>query len=350
MTITIKQLAIHFIHKQAASEQLQVTKGPEHINITERLTQFVSNLHQIYNAKGTKGYGLFADSSEPMAEPAVLPFNAIMEQYFEEQLSFYDFSVQSLNLLVKQLTHYDLAETGYLFLVHYELLGGEYLFVAVIPVSDHFSVDQALNISADKHLDTAKLQLAARIDLFDYRKHADSKRYLSFIKGRAGRKVSDFFLDFLNAVEGVDPKAQSQALVQAVEDYVAVVSLDPEEKQATRKELVSYCKEQHQLGATVKLTEVAEILPKDENVADFYQFCHQNDYPVEDEFPHEQSVINKAAKYSGYGNGISISFERRHFGQDVVYNKEQDSLTIYKIPPNLKEQLMALIAQQSNKS
>ena len=50
-------------------------------------------------------------------------------------------------------------------------------------------------------------------------------------------------------------------------------------------------------------------------------------------------------KYSGYGNGISLSFERSHFGQDVVYNQANDSLTIYKVPPNLKSQLLALIEE-----
>ena len=40
---------------------------------------------------------------------------------------------------------------------------------------------------------------------------------------------------------------------------------------------------------------------------------------------------------------MSLSFERSHFGEDVVYNPHNDSLVIYKVPPNLKEQLMALL-------
>ena len=37
-----------------------------------------------------------------------------------------------------------------------------------------------------------------------------------------------------------------------------------------------------------------------------------------------------------------MSFERSHFGEDVVYNPGNESITIYKVPPNLKEQLLAL--------
>ena len=84
-------------------------------------------------------------------------------------------------------------------------------------------------------------------------------KYISFIKGRAGRKVSDFFLDFLNCEEGVNPKLQSETLVQAVEDFVSVNQLNPEEKQTTRKELLSYCKEQHQTGREVDLKELSQV-------------------------------------------------------------------------------------------
>jgi nucleoid-associated protein len=55
-------------------------------------------------------------------------------------------------------------------------------------------------------------------------------------------------------------------------------------------------------------------------------------------------------KYAGYGNGISLSFERSHFGQDVVYNPANESITIFKVPPNLKDQLLALIENNANQS
>ena len=46
--------------------------------------------------------------------------------------------------------------------------------------------------------------------------------------------MSDFFLDFLGCQEGLNAKEQTQTLVQAVEDYVAVNQLDAGEKQKTR--------------------------------------------------------------------------------------------------------------------
>ena len=364
MSLIISNIALHFISKKEESGEVSLRLGPENIAVSAKVTAFVDGLHAIYNAKGSKAYGCFStmpaqgnsdnntDSTNNNSETSTARFVDLMESYLGERQSFYVFSTQAANTLKNEIEKYDLEESGYLVVCHYEYMGGRYLFVAVIPVSQHYSVDGELNISADKHLDTNKIQLAARIDLFDYQQNASGNRYISFIKGRAGRKVSDFFLDFLGCEEGLNAKEQTQTLVQAVEDYVAVNQLDAGEKQQTRKELLSYCKEQKASSQDVSMQEVGKVIghtttDASGNEQNFYQFCQQQSYPIEESFPHDQTVVNKITKYSGYGNGISLSFERSHFGQDVVYNPHNDSLTIFKVPPNLKEQLQALLASNS---
>lgn len=366
MSLIISNIALHFISKKEESGEVLLRLGPENIEVGTKITAFVDGLHTIYNAKGSKAYGSFSSmpapgGNETSSTEATLDtsindkasvtarFVDLMEGYLGERQSFYAFSTQAANTLKNEIEKYNLEETGYLVVCHYEYMGGRYLLVAVIPVSEHYSVDGELNISADQHLDTNKLQLAARIDLFDYQQNASGNRYISFIKGRAGRKVSDFFLDFLGCEEGLNAKEQTQTLVQAVEDYVAVNQLDPDEKQQTRKELLSYCKEQKASSQDVSMQEVGKVIghTTTDNTGkeqDFYQFCQQQSYPIEESFPHDQTVVNKITKYSGYGNGISLSFERSHFGQDVVYNPHNDSITLFKVPPNLKEQLQALLA------
>lgn len=370
MSLIISNIALHFISKKEESGEVLLRLGPENIEVGAKITAFVDGLHAIYNAKGSKAYGSFStmpaqainsdninitdniesvEGADSSSDTTAARFVDLMEGYLGERQSFYAFSTQAANTLKNEIEKYDLEESGYLVVCHYEYMGGRYLLVAVIPVSQHYSVDGELNISADKHLDTNKIQLAARIDLFDYQQNASGNRYISFIKGRAGRKVSDFFLDFLGCEEGLNAKEQTQTLVQAVEDYVAVNQLDSSEKQQTRKELLNYCKEQKASSQDVSMQEVGKVIGHTTTDAsgkeqDFYQFCQQQSYPIEESFPHDQTVVNKITKYSGYGNGISLSFERSHFGQDVVYNPHNDSLTIYKVPPNLKEQLQALLA------
>jgi len=340
MSLIISNIALHFLTKKEETGEVVLRLGPESIEITNKIENFVDALHKIYNGKASKAYGHF--SSMP-AEGDSARFVDVMESYLSDTQTFYAFSSQAANLLKNELEKYDLAETGYLVVCHYEHMGGRYLLATIIPVSEHYSVDGELNISADKHLDTARMQLAARIDLFDYKENEQGNKYVSFIKGRAGRVVSDFFLDFLGCEEGLNSKEQTQTLVQAVEDYVAVYQLDANEKQTTRKELLNYCKEQKSSAQEVSIQEIGEVIKQEGAEQDFYQFCQEQSYPLEESFPHDQTVVNKVTKYSGYGNGISLSFERSHFGEDVVYNAANESITIYKVPPNLKDQLLALL-------
>jgi len=339
MSLIISNIALHFLSKQEGTNEVTLRLGPEAIEVGTKIKNFVDSLHTIYNSKASKAYGQF--SAIPSQGDSAR-FVDIMESYLGESQSFYDFSCQAANLLKNEVSKYDLGEMGYLVVCHYEYLGSRHLLVAIIPISEHYSVDGELNISADQHLDTNRLQLAARIDLFDYQQNPDSNRYVSFIKGRAGRQVSDFFLDFLGCEEGLNSKAQTQTLVQAIEDFVNVTQLDGNEKQDTRKELLSYCKEQKAASQDVSLQELGKVISKEDKGQDFYQFCQDQAYPIEESFPHDQTVVNKITKYSGYGGGISLSFERSHFGEDVVYNPGNESITIYKVPPNLKEQLLAL--------
>lgn len=364
MSLIISNIALHFLTKKEGSGEVLLRLGPENLvpeqgETNVKIVAFVDGLHAIYNSKASKAYGSFTtmpkneQSSSEDSNLQAANFVDLMESYFNEKQNFYRFSVQAANRLKNEIEKYDIEETGYLIVCHYEYMGGRYLLVGVIPVSEHYSVDGELNISAAQHLDINKLQLAARIDLFDYQKNASGNRYISFIKGRAGRKVSDFFLDFLGCEEGLNAKEQTQTLVQAVEDYVSVNQLDATEKQQTRKELLNYCKEQKLSSQDVSIQEVGKVIGHTTTDSsgqdqDFYQFCQDQSYPIEESFPHDQTVVNKITKYSGYGNGISLSFERSHFGQDVVYNPHNDSITIYKVPPNLKEQLQTLLAKATN--
>jgi len=368
MSLIISNIALHFLSKQEGTGSVSLRLGPENLvpengETSTKITAFVDGLHAVYNSKASKAYGSFttmplagqSQTEDESGNIQAASFVDLMESYFNDKQSFYNFSIQAANSLKNEIEKYDIEETGYLIVCHYEYMGGRYLLVGVIPVSEHYSVDGELNISAAQHLDINKLQLAARIDLFDYQQKASGNRYISFIKGRAGRKVSDFFLDFLGCEEGLNAKEQTQTLVQAVEDYVSVNQLDATEKQQTRKELLSYCKEQKSSSQDVSIQEVGKVIghtTTDSNgqSQDFYQFCQEQSYPIEESFPHDQAVVNKITKYSGYGNGISLSFERSHFGQDVVYNPHNDSITIYKVPPNLKEQLQTLLANASSEN
>ncbi len=90
------------------------------------------------------------------------------------------------------------------------------------------------------------MPISSRASISPKETNPESTRYLTFLKGRVGRKVADFFMDFLGASEGLNAKAQNRGLLQAVDDFAADAQLDKSERQNVRQ-VCTYC-EQLQAG------------------------------------------------------------------------------------------------------
>ena len=184
------------------------------------------------------------------------------------------------------------------------------------------------------------MQLAVRIDLTQYRIEPQQQRYISFIKGRMGRKVADFFMQFVGCEEKVDVKQQNKQLIQSVETYLASENLDPEEKTTHREQVTSYFKEQLDSGDSIRVSDLADRLPADEgSERNFAAFTATLETPLEPEIQPDPAALRQLNKFTGQGGGVSVSFERKLLGERVIYNPDTDTLTIKGIPPNLKDQL-----------
>ena len=147
-----------------------------------------------------------------------------LNRLLENEINFLNFSQQSTKLLAQELGKYNFADSGTLILCQYNFLATDYLFIALLDSRISMLVDENLEIRRTEYLDITQFDIAARINLTDLQVNANSNRYLTFIKGRVGRKISDFFMDFLGAEEGLNPQVQNQCLLQRVMTTVNKVS------------------------------------------------------------------------------------------------------------------------------
>jgi nucleoid-associated protein len=65
----------------------------------------------------------------------------------------------------------------------------EYLLVAVLNNLSSMRVNEQLDISATHYLDINHADIVARVDLTEWETNPESTRYLTFLRGRVGRKV-----------------------------------------------------------------------------------------------------------------------------------------------------------------
>ena len=330
MSITVNQIVLHQLVKHAENETttMESVLRDELLTITPEVEQMMLQLHQGYQNKG-KAFGVFQENSI---------FAQELNRLLENEINFLNFSQQSTKLLAQELGKYNFADSGTLILCQYNFLATDYLFIALLDSRISMLVDENLEIRRTEYLDITQFDIAARINLTDLQVNANSNRYLTFIKGRVGRKISDFFMDFLGAEEGLNPQVQNQCLLQAVSDYCEQGELNKEQTQAVKKQVFEYCKEQLASGDEIALTELSANLPT-LNERPFVTFTEEQDYGLEETIPPVRSALKTLTKFSGSGKGVTLSFDADLLNNRIEWDPLTDTLTIKGIPPNLKDQL-----------
>ena len=330
MSITVNQIVLHQLVKHAENETttMESVLRDELLTITPEVEQMMLQLHQGYQNKG-KAFGVFQENSI---------FAQELNRLLENEIDFLNFSQQSTKLLAQELGKYNFADNGTLILCQCNFLATDYLFIALLDSRISMLVDENLEIRRTEYLDITQFDIAARINLTDLQVNANSNRYLTFIKGRVGRKISDFFMDFLGAEEGLNPQVQNQCLLQAVSDYCEQGELSKEQTQAVKKQVFEYCKGQLASGDEIALTELSANLPT-LNERPFVTFTEEQDYGLEETIPPVRSALKTLTKFSGSGKGVTLSFDADLLNNRIEWDPLTDTLTIKGIPPNLKDQL-----------
>ena len=329
MSLHLSNVILHQLCKNEQDE-LIVKLRQNSLENNQSTENLVAELHRVFHAKAGKGFGSFQSDSE---------FQFWLQEMRKGDRDFYDFSQISANRLKEELIKYPFADEGILVFAQYQSLATDYLFIGILPMNQSLKVTEGLDISATDYLDITKMDIAARIDLSSYDTDRDSNRYLSYIKGRVGRKVADFFLDFLQADIGLDTKLQNQVLMQAVEDFCADSKLEKQESNEYKKQVYNYCNDQIKSGDEVQIAELSGELPMSREGTSFVDFTKEQGYDLEDSFPGDRATVRKLTKFVGAGGGLNISFDSLLLGERIFYDPETDTLTIKGTPPNLKDQL-----------
>ncbi|CUU24692.1 nucleoid-associated protein YejK [Duffyella gerundensis] len=327
MSLDIDQIALHQLVKRD-EQTLELILRDSLLPTNATVSAMVEELHRVYSAK-SKAYGLFDEGSE-LADA--------LRNCRKGEDDFLAFSRAATGRLRDELAKYPFAEGGVVLFCHYRYLAVEYLLVAVLNSQSSMRVNEELDISSTHYLDINHADIVARIDLTEWETNPESTRYLTFLRGRVGRKVADFFMDFLGASVGLDTKAQNRGLLQAVDDFCAESQLDKNERQNYRQQVYSYCNEQLQAGEEIALEELSnELPPLGEKT--FQAFTAEQGYELEEHFPADRGTLRQLTKFAGSGGGVTINFDALLLGERIFWDAATDTLTIKGTPPNLRDQL-----------
>src|SRR5690606_15883492 len=175
-------------------------------------------------------------------------------------LGFVAFSRRAVEHLQKLMEESNLSTGGHVLLAHYQQGMTEYLAIALLHHSEGVAVTESLEVTPARHLDLGQLHLAARINLSEWRNNQASKQYISLIKGKGGKKVSEYFREFLGCQEGVDAPGETRTLLKAFSDFVESEDLAEEQAREKTDTLVDYATSLARLGEPITLEELSGLV------------------------------------------------------------------------------------------
>ncbi|MFC0323845.1 nucleoid-associated protein YejK [Gallibacterium melopsittaci] len=332
MSINVEQIILHQLQRKLTEDaetiELETKLRGQTLPETDLVQQLMLELHQHYQAKN-KTYAVFHAESK---------FAQMLNRYLEKELDFLTFSQQAVQLLAQEISKYSFATGGTFIVSQYNFLATDYLFLGLIDSRTSLLVDEQLDVHGTQYLDLSKCDIIARINLTELSIDAQSNRYLTFLKGRIGRKVGDFFMDFLGAEEGLNPREQNQILVQAIQDYCHQDDVAPEQSKEVKQQVLAYCKARADEGEEIDVEALSAEMDQ-LNGQSFVEFAQSEAYELEDSIPPLPATLKKLEKFSGSGRGVTISFAAELLDARIIWDEANDTLLIKGLPANLKDQL-----------
>lgn len=328
----IRHIIVHQIDKKPDGTPAVLHARDTELGASQAIENMLADLNDSYNAKQGKAWGLFH------AESGAYPFSRWLKDYLDNSQDFTSFSRAAVEYLQTLMEESNLSTGGHVLFAHYQQGMTDYLTVALLHHSEGVAVNDTLDVTPAKHLDLGQLHLAARINISEWQNNKQSKQYISFIKGKNGRKVSDYFRDFIGCQEGVDAPGETRTLLKAFSDFVESEDLPEEQAREKTNTLVGYATSQAKLGEPMTLEELSGLIDEDRPKA-FYDHIRNRDYGLSPEIPADKRTLNQFRRFTGRAEGLSISFEAHLLGSKIDYDENAGTLTIRNLPTQLRDQL-----------
>lgn len=328
----VRHSVIHKIDKKPDGNPAVLFLGSSEQVESQARDDLMSQLNESYNATAGKGWGFFHHES------GAFPFSGWLGKYMAGVTDFLAFSTTAVEHLTKLMEESNLTTGGHALFCHYQQGMTDYLVIALVQETEAVTMTEELSLLTIKRLDLDHIRLAARINLSEWKSNPQSKQYISYLKGKQGRRINDYFRDFIGCQEGIDGPSETRTLLKAFSDFVESEDLPEESAREKTHTLVSYSMAQAKLGEPITLDELSGLIDED-RPKNFYDFIKAKDYGLSEALPPDKKTLNKFRRFTGRAEGMSISFEAHLLGDKIEFDEAGGALVIKGLPTQLTEQL-----------
>jgi nucleoid-associated protein len=337
--MSISHCAIHSISRANTEAQILTGLSETELELDGKLLELSSELKQAYVGKAGKLYGVF---DQELANSVVSQW---LREFLENKLGFISFTKKATDHLVSLLANTDLVVDGHLVFLQETLADGEFLSVYFLHHNEGSYVSGDLKIDSCRFLDVRGVLMGCRVAITDWQSDTPPSGYLSVLRARGDKDLTDIFWHWIGFADKRDITTETNQFLQAVSAFGE--SLDDKEVAQYRHKVIDYCLDQDKQGEPVIIRELSSHL-SDSEPQKFETFLSESVGVTSVDLIPDRSQMKQFLRISGRNDLLSMSFDANCIGESVLYNKEQDSLTITNIPAPLKLRLLKFL--QNDKS
>lgn len=320
----------HRLVRSSPTAAVELRQRESEISLNGKAEELCRELKNTYVRKAGKAYGCFSDDN------AEFPLAAWLRQYLEEHIAFSSFCNNALKHLKLQIEKTEAPIDNMVLFVHEQIEAGDAFYIYLVDHSTGLYFDGDMMLCDSRFLDTNNINLAAKVKIPEFLAD-DQHNYLSLMRWRGEKELSDAFLDFVGLANKVDIAADTSQFLDLVTHYTQ--DLAPEEAKQTKTAVVDYCLEQDKGGHPVVIQELAKQISHADK-PDFSEFVRNKQPQSKLELIPDKTQLKNFVRISGRNELLSMSFASACLGESVVYDPETDSITINNIPPSLKSRLV----------
>lgn len=342
--MALTSIIAHHIYRINPSESPSIQTRAESLTLNGKLEDLAYELKTQFIRKGGKSYGRFSDAI------GEYPLPAWLKDYRQERMGFTSFTQKAVQHFHQLLETTESPLDSYLFFVEETLEAGQFLYIFLVEHEAALYLDANLELTGSVYLDTANINLAAKIDYNEW-DSGTSATYLTLMRTRSEKDIADAFGELTGFTDKYDLRTDTREFLDAVEQFTQ--TLDEPTARLTRTKVANYCLEQNKTGKAVALTELSNNLAeevKSYSPREFTTYLEQQKPGLKAEFIPHTGQIRSYVRLSGRNDSLSMSFASECLGKDVEYDAERDLLMIKNIPSSLKKQLLTHLKQATSKA
>ena len=337
--MAIQSLVFHRIERYQDDQPSSMSLAESCVTTHADHESLFSQLKKQFQFKAGKLFGQF-DSNI-----ADYPFQVWLKEYLDGKIPFERLSLLYADKFKEIADKTSETFANYICCIHEDRADGQRFYILLLETSAGLLIDRSLNLDTVEHLNTNKLDLAIRIELDALNTPDDSEEPpLVFVKSRGAGKLGEAFAQSIGFSSSIDTAKETETLMQVLANYTK--GSEPKVGANLRQKAYEFCVEQQQIGEPVPLTELSGHLDENEPTR-FAQFATESSEPTQDKALHPDTrKLKHLVRISGKGNGLSLSFSSDLIQQTILFDEQQDTLTITSIPKSLKPQILEHIKEK----